>query len=200
MFKITVIFSLTILCLAFLSSTNGDDPWKEQLRKRLARASTPTDFNTWWWQIFWTRTTTRRTRPTTTVPRTTTTASRRTRTTRSTTTRRTISSSTTRITTPSTTISGSSSSFTNFQLEALAQTNKYRADHCAPNLVLDANLNSIAQAYAVKLVALGYLEHSDNGYGENLYYAGFGQATNVNSVKGNYSLNFSCFDVHLLNV
>lgn len=72
----------------------------------------------------------------------------------------------------------------------MAQTNKYRADHCAPNLILNTTLNSVAQAYAVELVRIGSLVHSENDYGENLYYVGFGQATNINSVKGNYSSIF----------
>ncbi|CAF0854945.1 unnamed protein product [Adineta ricciae] len=84
---------------------------------------------------------------------------------------------------PSSTTS-SSSPFTTFQNEVLAQTNKYRAMHCAPNLKLNATLNSIAQAYAVKLTTLKTLTHSNNKLGENLYMTSLTSTMDVNSVKG----------------
>jgi uncharacterized protein YkwD len=161
MAKITIILSLTILYLVFLSSTYGEDHWKEQIQKRLSRASgTDSSFRN---NLFSRRETKKTTRATT-------------------------AGSTAKVT-PATTAS-SSSSFTTFQNQALAQTNKYRAAHCAPNLILDPKLNSIAQAYASKLVQIGYLVHSNNGYGENLYYINYGQPTNINSIQGNY---FSLF-------
>lgn len=78
----------------------------------------------------------------------------------------------------------SSSSFSTFQNDALAQTNKYRALHCAPNMKLNTTLNSIAQAYADKLAATQTFAHSNNGYGENLYYTMSSSSTGPSSVKG----------------
>lgn len=68
---------------------------------------------------------------------------------------------------------------------ALTETNKYCAAHCASNLILDSTLNSIAQAYADKLVALGYLVYSDNqSCGGNLYFTSSIQAIDINSITG----------------
>jgi len=68
---------------------------------------------------------------------------------------------------------------------ALTETNKYCAAHCASNLILDSTLNSIAQAYADKLVALGYLVYSDNqSCGGNLYFTSSTQAIDINSITG----------------
>ncbi|CAF1355333.1 unnamed protein product [Adineta ricciae] len=59
-----------------------------------------------------------------------------------------------------------------FQQETLAHHNQLRARHCVGGLQLDDNLNKIAQAYANKLAAENKFQHSQNGYGENLYYMG----------------------------
>ena len=59
-----------------------------------------------------------------------------------------------------------------FQQETLAHHNQLRARHCVGGLQLDDNLNKIAQAYADKLAAENKFQHSQNGYGENLYYMG----------------------------
>ncbi|CAF2092696.1 unnamed protein product [Rotaria magnacalcarata] len=61
-----------------------------------------------------------------------------------------------------------------FRQEALASHNSYRAQHCAPALVLDDDINQSAQTYAEKLATIGKLVHSTNrvGLGENLYSVG----------------------------
>ncbi|CAF3533082.1 unnamed protein product [Rotaria socialis] len=41
--------------------------------------------------------------------------------------------------------------------------------HCSAPLQLDNNLNTIAQNYADYLAARNIFQHSNNGYGENLY-------------------------------
>jgi len=56
-----------------------------------------------------------------------------------------------------------------FQQETLQHHNQLRARHCAPALQLDTELSKKAQAYAEKLAAQNKFEHSNNGYGENLY-------------------------------
>jgi len=64
---------------------------------------------------------------------------------------------------------------------ALVLTNKLRAAHHAAPLVIDNRLNQIAQEYAEHLANTGNFQHSENGYGENLYsdsgYAHQGVAT-----------------------
>lgn len=56
----------------------------------------------------------------------------------------------------------------------LARHNALRAKHGSPNLVLDASITSVAQAYADYLATNNVFQHSTdaiNGkYGENLYY------------------------------
>ncbi|CAF3657235.1 unnamed protein product [Rotaria socialis] len=47
--------------------------------------------------------------------------------------------------------------------------NTLRAAHCSAPLQLDNNLNTIAQNYADYLAARNIFQHSNNGYGENLY-------------------------------
>jgi len=58
---------------------------------------------------------------------------------------------------------------TTFQKQALDAHNQLRARHCAAPLVLDNTLNQKAQAYAQYLASNNRFEHSNNGYGENLY-------------------------------
>ncbi|CAF1497352.1 unnamed protein product [Adineta ricciae] len=63
--------------------------------------------------------------------------------------------------------------FTTFELQyqnaTLAHHNYLRARHCAPPLQLDNKLNTIAQDYADYLARTNKFQHSNNGYGENLY-------------------------------
>lgn len=61
-----------------------------------------------------------------------------------------------------------------FQEEALKAHNEYRRKHHSPNLVLNSELNTIAQNYANKIAKLFSLGHSSNEYkneplGENIY-------------------------------
>ena len=77
--------------------------------------------------------------------------------------------------------------FTPFQTQALAQTNIYRAVHCAPSLVLNASLNAVAQAYAQKLVSIRKLAHSYNGYGENLWVRSTTGTITAASINGRIS-------------
>ena len=92
----------------------------------------------------------------------TTTASKKT--TPITTTTSTTTGTSTASTPPSTTLTTSmASTFTTFQTEALAQSNIYRAVHCAPNLVYNASLNALVQAYAQKLADTKIFAHSNNG-------------------------------------
>ena len=60
---------------------------------------------------------------------------------------------------------------TTLRTQALITTNGYRAKHGAPNLEENAKLNQVAQKYAETLLSKGVLEHSSNGFGENLYYS-----------------------------
>ena len=66
------------------------------------------------------------------------------------------------------------SSFSQFELEALESHNKYRRKHHAPPLTLNKELSSIAQKYASYLLSINSLIHSQNKYkgeniGENLF-------------------------------
>jgi hypothetical protein len=51
----------------------------------------------------------------------------------------------------------------------LAAHNRLRAIHSSPDLVLDSELNKIAQEYAEFLANYNEFKHSTSGYGENLY-------------------------------
>ena len=51
----------------------------------------------------------------------------------------------------------------------LAAHNQLRAMHSSPDLVLDSELNKIAQEYAEFLANYNVFKHSTSGYGENLY-------------------------------
>src|SRR5919197_5765685 len=65
-----------------------------------------------------------------------------------------------------------------FRAAALKQHNVYRAKHGVPPLVLNTQLNDVAQHYAAQLARTNRLVHSDNTrYGENLYaFGSSGQA------------------------
>jgi uncharacterized protein YkwD len=56
-----------------------------------------------------------------------------------------------------------------FQQESLQAHNQLRARNCAPPLQLDDKLSQTAQAYAEYLASQNKFQHSNNGYGENLY-------------------------------
>lgn len=64
-----------------------------------------------------------------------------------------------------------SSGFTQFQLEALAEHNKYREKHSVHLLELRKELCQSAQQYADRLALTDQFQHSgDPMYGENLYW------------------------------
>ncbi len=186
MAKITVILSLKVLCLVLFCSTYGEDQWKEQIQKPLVRASEIDSYPFW---NYWGQTTT--------VSTTVKVTSRKTVKTTKKVKPRTTVKTTAKVTTTKTT--RPSLSFTTFQNEALAQTNKYRASHCAPNLILNSTLNFIAQTYATKLVQIGFLVHSNSIYGENLYYINYEEAININSIKGNYFFLFDFILIYSIN-
>ena len=85
--------------------------------------------------------------------------------------------------------------FTTFELEyqnaTLRRHNSLRAQHCAPPLQLDAQLNTIAQDYADYLARTNRFQHSNNGYGENLYMASSSRP--ITTVDGNQRNSFSPF-------
>ena len=122
------------------------------------------------------------TQPSTT--RTTTRASWTSGTTRSTTRSSTTNRPSTRSSTSATTSTTGSTGFTNFQIQALSRTNGYRLAHCAPPLKNNASLTTIAQRYANTLAAKRSFQHSNNGYGENLYMFSSSVPININTVDG----------------
>ncbi|CAF4077497.1 unnamed protein product, partial [Rotaria sordida] len=70
-----------------------------------------------------------------------------------------------------------------FQGETLQRHNTLRARHCAKSLQLNNNLNKIAQDYADYLAATNGFQHSNNGYGENLYT--FSSSATLGMLHGN---------------
>ncbi|CAF2466694.1 unnamed protein product [Rotaria sp. Silwood2] len=56
-----------------------------------------------------------------------------------------------------------------FQDETLQHHNKLRTRNCVSPLQLDNNLSLTAQNYAEYLASRNLFQHSNNGYGENLY-------------------------------
>ena len=152
-----MMLSVVFACLLLVSYTQADDQWKEALRQRIARNTGTLGFS--WPGFNWRRTTTQRIQTHT-------------------------SGLPTKLPPTVAPTAGPSTSFTTFQNEALAQTNKRRAEHCAQDLILNSTLNAIAQAYAAELVSLGRLEHSKGKYGENLYMTKSLQGLDVSSLKG----------------
>jgi uncharacterized protein YkwD len=100
----------------------------------------------------------------------------------------TSSSTTTQTTQTSTTTTTSSTavSFTTFQQQSLTAHNNYRATHCAPALILNVSLNTIAQTYAEELAVKKVFQHSGNGYGENLWSFWRSVAIDVTQLDGKY--------------
>ncbi|CAF1533626.1 unnamed protein product [Rotaria sp. Silwood1] len=76
--------------------------------------------------------------------------------------------------------------FTTFEIQyqnaALKHHNYLRARHCALPLKLDDELNTIAQDYADYLARTNSFQHSNNGYGENLYMSS--SSSPITSVDG----------------
>ena len=69
-----------------------------------------------------------------------------------------------------------------YQNATLKHHNSLRAIHCAPPLQLDAQLNTIAQNYAEYLAKTNRFQHSNNGYGENLFMQS--SSAPINTVDG----------------
>jgi len=63
-----------------------------------------------------------------------------------------------------------------FLKSALKAHNEYRKKHHAPPIVLSDDLCQVAQAWADKIAANDKMEHSENGFGENIYWSS-GDAT-----------------------
>ena len=70
-----------------------------------------------------------------------------------------------------------------FQQESLAIHNRLRASHCVPSLQLSDSLSTIAQNYAEYLASRNLFQHSNNGYGENLYMSS--SSVPLTSLHGN---------------
>ena len=76
-----------------------------------------------------------------------------------------------------------------FQEQMLEAHNQYRAQHCAPPLTLDDELNDGAQQYAEYLVEIDSLVHSGaDGLGENLYMSGSSDAISGDNGKSIFSI------------
>jgi len=58
-----------------------------------------------------------------------------------------------------------------FLQAALKAHNEYRANHGVSPLVLSQELCKVAQAWANKIAADDQMQHSDNGYGENIHWS-----------------------------
>jgi len=58
-----------------------------------------------------------------------------------------------------------------FLQAALKAHNQYRKQHGADSLKLSPELCMIAQAWANKIAAADQMQHSDNGYGENIHWS-----------------------------
>ncbi|KAM9393752.1 Golgi-associated plant pathogenesis-related protein 1 [Pholidichthys leucotaenia] len=58
-----------------------------------------------------------------------------------------------------------------FENEFLAAHNSYRARHGAPPLTMSPKLSASAQRWANHLLSINTLTHSNDGNGENLYFA-----------------------------
>ncbi len=67
---------------------------------------------------------------------------------------------------------GSFDRIDDFRMSGLRLHNFYRNKHGVEGLVLDENLNKLAQDYALKMAKTGNFNHGENAknYGENLYY------------------------------
>jgi len=57
-----------------------------------------------------------------------------------------------------------------FLEDALKAHNEYRKKHKVPKLTLSDDLCQVAQAWANKIAANDKMEHSENGYGENVHW------------------------------
>ncbi|XP_071844138.1 Golgi-associated plant pathogenesis-related protein 1-like [Apostichopus japonicus] len=70
-----------------------------------------------------------------------------------------------------------------FKREALEAHNNYRAQHGAPPLKLNGNINKYAQRWANRCAKKATLQHRKNGkYGENIHFAYDSQG--VDSITG----------------
>ena len=54
--------------------------------------------------------------------------------------------------------------------DILTNHNMHRKEHQVDNLERDAGIESVAQQYSEYLSSIDQMKHSDNGYGENLFY------------------------------
>jgi hypothetical protein len=77
---------------------------------------------------------------------------------------------------------------------ALAKHNELRAKHGAAPLVIDPEIQNVAQAYAELLAPTGELRHSSNNYGENLSMNGYSSVavTDKFCSGSKFLIKFSC--------
>jgi uncharacterized protein YkwD len=71
--------------------------------------------------------------------------------------------------------------------EALEEHNRLRAKHGIGPMTIDEDLNNVAQAWANKLLQKGKMEHSTNGFGENVFWASGGSINGVKPCQAWYS-------------
>ncbi|XP_065724862.2 Golgi-associated plant pathogenesis-related protein 1-like [Drosophila suzukii] len=74
-----------------------------------------------------------------------------------------------------------------FEQQVLNAHNYYRAMHNAPPLTLNPKLSQLASNWAYKLMAKNRMEHSHNGYGENVYWAPLSKQEGKDAVKAWYN-------------
>ncbi|XP_037708184.1 Golgi-associated plant pathogenesis-related protein 1-like [Drosophila subpulchrella] len=74
-----------------------------------------------------------------------------------------------------------------FEQQVLNAHNYYRAMHNAPPLTLNPKLSELASNWANKLMTKNHLKHSQNGYGENIYWASFSKQEGKDVVKAWYN-------------
>ncbi|CAG7714315.1 unnamed protein product [Allacma fusca] len=74
-----------------------------------------------------------------------------------------------------------------FIQEALEEHNKLRASHGIGPVSIDEDLNNVAQAWANRLLQKGKMEHSTNGFGENVFWASGGSINGAKPCQAWYS-------------
>ncbi|CAG7718729.1 unnamed protein product [Allacma fusca] len=74
-----------------------------------------------------------------------------------------------------------------FIQEALEEHNKLRAKHGIGPVSVDEDLNNVAQAWANRLLQKGKMEHSTNGFGENVFWASGGSINGAKPCQAWYS-------------
>lgn len=87
------------------------------------------------------------------------------------------------------------------RINGLNQTNFYRLRHSAKPVVLNEELNRLAQSYAQFLAYYNKFEHSKYTYGENLFkYCSFGHLLDLKGTefRRKFRYNYFCLKMLLL--